>query len=70
MQSLTDQMSLIIKSQQSGPLPPGESDRHASGLWCVQYSQPGHTRQFCRSEQNRDQRGNGGPPPENQKGQG
>ena len=30
MQSLTDQMSLMIKSQQSGPPPPVESGRHTS----------------------------------------
>ena len=44
MQSLTDQMSLIIKSQQPGPLPPVELDIYASELWCVQCGQPGHTR--------------------------
>ena len=70
MQSLTDQMSLMIKSQQPGPPPPIESGRHTSGLWCVQCGQPDHTRQFCRSGQHRDQRGNGGPPPQNQRGQG
>ena len=32
MQSLTDQMSLMIKNQQPDPPPPVESDRHASGL--------------------------------------
>ena len=69
MQSLTDQMSLIIKSQQPGPPLPVESDRHASGLWCVQCGQPGYTRQFYRSGQNRDQRRNGGPPPQNQRDQ-
>ena len=53
MQNLTDQMSLMIKSQQPGPLFPVEPGRHASGLWCVQCGQPGHTRQFCRSGQNR-----------------
>ena len=35
MQNLTDQMSLMIRSQQHGPPPPVESGRHASGLWCV-----------------------------------
>ena len=70
MQSLTDQMSLMIKSEQSSPPPPVESGRHTSGLWCVQCRQPGHTPQFCRNGQNRDQRGNGGPPPQNQRGQG
>jgi hypothetical protein len=38
MQSLTDQMSLKIRSQQLGPHPPVESSRHASGLWCGVYS--------------------------------
>ena len=70
MQSLTDQMSLMIKSQQPGPPPPIGSGRHTSGLWCVQCGQPDHTRQFCRSGQHRDQRGNGGPPPQNQRAQG
>ena len=70
MQSLTDQMSLMIKSQQPGPPPPVESGRHASGLCHVQCVQPGHTRQFCRSGQNHDQRENGGPPPQNQRDQG
>ena len=32
MQSLADQMSLMIKSQQPGPPPPVESGRHALGL--------------------------------------
>ena len=63
MQSFTDQMSLVIKGQQPGPPPPVESGRHSSKLWYVQYGQPGHTRQFCRSGQNRDQRENRGPPP-------
>ena len=48
MQSLTDQMSLMIRIQQPGPPPPVESGRHASGLWCVQCGQPGYTKQFCR----------------------
>ena len=61
MQSVMDKMSLMIWNQQPGPPVPVESRRHASGLWCVQCGQPGHTRQFCRSEQNRDQRMNGGP---------
>ena len=69
MQSLTDQMSLMIKSQQSGPPSLVESEWHVSGLWCVQCGQPGHTCQFCRSGQNRDQRRKGGPPPQNQRGQ-
>ena len=68
MQSLTDQMSLMIRSQQRGPPPPVELGRHASGLWCVQCGQPGHTKQFCRVGQNRDKRMIGGPPPQNQRG--
>ena len=48
MRSLTDQMSLMIKNQQRGPPPPVESGRHASGLWCVQCGQPGHTRHFFK----------------------
>ena len=70
MQSLTDQMSLMIRSQQPGPPPPVESGRHASGLWCIQCGQSGHTKQFCGVGQNRDQRNNGGPPPQNPRGQG
>ena len=69
VQSLTYQMSLMIKSQQPGPLSPIESERHSSGLWCVQCGQPGHIRQFCRSGQNCDQRKHGGPPSQNQQGQ-
>ena len=51
MQSLTDQISLMVKSQQPGLLPPVESGSHSLGLWCIQCGQPGHTRQFCRSGQ-------------------
>jgi hypothetical protein len=36
MQSLTDQMSLMISSQQPDPPSPIESGMHASRLWCVQ----------------------------------
>ena len=32
MQSLTDEMSMLVKSQQPGPPPPIELGRHASGL--------------------------------------
>ena len=70
MQNLTDMMSLMIRSQQPGPLPPVELGRHALGVWCVQSGQPGHTKQFCRVAQNRDQRMIDGPPPLNQRGQG
>jgi hypothetical protein len=70
MQSLTEQMSFAIGSQQSGPPPPVESGRHASGLWCVQCGQPGQTRQFSRVGQNRDQMNNGGPPLQNSRVQG
>ena len=54
MQSLTDQMPLMIKNQHPKPPPPIESGRHTSGLWCIQCGQPGHTHQFCRFGQNRD----------------
>ena len=70
MQSLTDQMSLMIRSQQPGPPPLVESGRHASGLWCVQCGQPGHSKQFCRVVQNQDQRMASGPPPQYQGEQG
>ena len=70
MQSVTDHISLMIRSQQLGPPPHVESGRHASRLWCVQCGQPDHTRQFCRNGQNRDQRMKGGPRPQNQRGQG
>ena len=70
IQNLIDHMSLMIRSQQHGPPPQVESGRHASGLWCVQCGQPGHNHQFCRSGQNRDKRMNGGPPAQNERGQG
>ena len=35
-QSLIDQMSLLIMSQQPGPPPQIESGKHSSGLWCIQ----------------------------------
>jgi hypothetical protein len=63
MQSLMDQMSLMIRSQQPSPPPLVESGRHPSRLWCVRYGQHGHTKQFCQVRQNRDQRNNGGLPP-------
>ena len=69
MQSLTDQMSLMIKSQQPGPPPPIELGRHSSGLWCVQCNQLGHTSQYCKVERNRDPQKNNGPPLQNQRGQ-
>ena len=50
----------MIRNQQPGPPSPLESGRHASGLWCVQCVQLGHTKQFCRVGQNRDQRMIGG----------
>ena len=68
MQSLTDQMSLMIRSQQPSPPPPVELGRHALGLWCVQCGQPGHSKQFCRVRQNRDQRMVSGPPTQYQGG--
>ena len=48
MQSLTNHMSLMIRSQQPGLPPLVELGRHASGMWCVQCGQHGHTNQFCR----------------------
>ena len=44
MQSLTDQMTLMVRNQQPSLPPPVESGRHALGLWCVQCGQPGHTK--------------------------
>lgn len=70
MQSLTYKMSLMIRSQQPSPPPPVESDRHASGLWCVQCGQPRHTKQFCTAGHTRDQIMNSGPPPQKHRGQG
>ena len=67
--NLTDQMSLMIRIQQHGHPFLIESGRHASGLWYVQCGQPDHTSWFCRNGQNRDQRVNGGPPSQNQRGQ-
>ena len=46
IQSLTDQMSLMIQSQQPGPPPSVESGRYSSGLWCVQCGQPGGKEHF------------------------
>ena len=56
MQSLTNQIYLMIKSQQPGRPPPIESGRHALGLRCIQCGQPGHTRQFCKNGQNSDKK--------------
>lgn len=48
IQNLTDQMTLMVRSQQPNmPPSPVKSGRHASGLWCVQCGS-GHTKQFCR----------------------
>ena len=55
MHSVMDHVSLMIMCQQPGPPPQVESDWHATGLWCVQCGQPGHTHQLCRNGQNRDQ---------------
>lgn len=72
-QSLTEQMSLLIKSQQPGPPPQIESGNHSSRFWCTQCQQHGHTRQFCRNGPNRDQNtnqgNNRGPPPRGQANQ-
>lgn len=68
IQSLIDQMSLMIRSQQPSLPPPVESGRHMSELWCVQCGQLGHTKQFCRTRQNRNERSIGNPPPPNHGG--
>ena len=70
MQSLTDQLALIIRSQQPGPPPQVESGRHATGMWCMQCKQPGHTSQYCQNRQNQNQRNNGGNQQQNQRPQG
>ena len=49
MQSLTNQMALVIKSQQPRPPPQVESGRHTTGMWCTQSKQPGHTSQQRRT---------------------
>ena len=36
MQSLTDQLALVIRNQQSGPPPQVELGRHVTGMWFVQ----------------------------------
>ena len=36
LQSLTNHMSLMIGSQQPGPPPQIESDKHSSGFWYIQ----------------------------------
>ena len=52
MQSLTYQLALVIRSQQPGPPPQVESGRHATGMWCIQCKQPGHTSQYCQNRPN------------------
>ena len=69
-QSLTDQTSLLIKSQHPGLSPQIESGKHSLGFLCDQCQQFGHTRQFYKNEQNRDQRMNDNPPQQNPRGQG
>ena len=70
MQSLTDQLTLVIRNQQPGPPPQVESRRHATGMWCTQCKQPGHTSQYCQNRQNQNQRNNGGTQQQNQRPQG
>ena len=77
MQSFTDQLALVIRNQQPGPPPQIESGRHATGMWCMQCKQTGHTSQYCQNRQNQNQRSNGGnqqqlqrPQRQNQYGQG
>ena len=54
MQSLTDQLALVIQSQHPGHPPQVESKRHATGMWCMQCKQPGHTSQYCQNRQNHE----------------
>lgn len=61
LQSLTDQLALVIRSQQPRPPPQAESRRHATRMWCVQCKQHGHTSQYCKTRQNQDERNNGAP---------
>ena len=60
MQSLTDQLALVIRSQQPGPPLQVELGRHATRKWCIQCKQPGHTSQYRQNRQNQNQRNNGG----------
>ena len=55
MQSLTDHLPLIIRSQQSRPPPQVQSGRPATGMWCIQCKQPGHTSQYYQNRQNKNQ---------------
>jgi hypothetical protein len=70
MQSLTNHISLMIRSQHLGLPPSAKLGRHALELWCVQCGQRGYTKQFCNAGHNRDQKMNGGLPLQNQSGQG
>lgn len=52
MRAMTDQMALLLRSQNSNPLPPPiESGRHESGIWCSGCGQNGHSLQFCPNRQ-------------------
>ena len=70
MHSLTDQLALVIRSQQPGPPPQVESGRHATGMWCIKCKQPDHTSQYCQNRQSQNQRNNGGTQQHNQRPQG
>ena len=68
IQNLTDQMTLVVRNQQTNLPPPVESGRHASGMWCMQCGQPHHTKQFCRMGANQGQWGNGPPQQQHYRG--
>ena len=70
MHSLTDQLALVIRSQQSGPPPQVESGRRATGMWCTECKQPGHMSQYCQNRHNQNQRNNGRTQQQNQRPQG
>ena len=45
---MQEHMTLLIENQNLNQAPPPiESGRHASGLWCTQCGQSGHTSPFC-----------------------
>lgn len=48
LQTLTDQMTFMVKGQGARVQPPPiESGSHASGMWCTNCGQSGHSAQFC-----------------------
>lgn len=58
-------MTLMVWSHNSNPPPMVESRKHASGLWCMQCGQPGHTKQFSGIWPHIGPRNVGAPPPQN-----